>query len=77
MVWTTETEVEKNAIWYNDEKIFEKAGALTAEDVKNAARQVGIQGKFDVYDYDTGEELTPSDFPYNGDIEIEPRHTAA
>lgn len=75
MSWNTE--INMNKVIYNGEVVFEKEGALTAEDVKKAAREAGIRGKFDVYDAETGEELLPSNFPYDGSVEIEPRHTAA
>lgn len=73
MVWETKV----NRILYNGEVILEKAEALTAADVKKAAVEAGIRGKFDVFCAETGKELLPGDFPVEQDVIIKPRFTAA
>ena len=73
MVWETTT----YKILYNGETILEKSEALTAADVKKAAVEAGIRGKFDVFCAETGKELLPGDFPVEQDVIIKPRFTAA
>lgn len=66
---------ETYKVYYRGEIIFEKEEPLTTSDIYKAARIAGISGKFDVYD-ETGTELSPSNFPYTGDVIIVPRFTA-
>jgi len=73
MVWETTT----YKVLYNGEVILEKAEPLTAADVKAAAVQAGIRGKFDVFCAEDGQELLPGDFPVEQDVIIKPRFTAA
>ena len=73
MVWETKV----NRILYNGEVLLEKAEALTAADVKKAAVEAGIRGKFDVFCAESGQELLPGDFPVEQDVIIKPRFTAA
>jgi len=70
-------EVKTYKVLYNGEVILEKEEPLTAADVKSAAVQAGIRGKFDVFSAEDGQELLPSDFPVEHDVIIKPRFTAA
>ena len=62
-------------IYVGGEVAKEIEGAITAEDVKAVAKAYGIK-KFIVKDAN-GNTLTPSDFPYEGDIYIEEYNEAA
>jgi len=59
---------EKSVINVNGTRV-EIDGEITAEKVKEVAREHGIK-KFTVLDAD-GNTLNPSDFPYTGEIRIE------
>ena len=73
--WTVE--IEKYKIYFGGEVIKEVEEEITSADIISAAREVGIRGKFSVFDASTMEELYPEDFPYKGDVVIKRKNLAA
>lgn len=73
MTW----EVGEYKVYYKGEVVLEKDEPLTTSDIRAAAKSVGIQGKFDVFDAETSVELYPADFPYEGNVIIKPKYNAA
>jgi hypothetical protein len=72
-MWEVE---EKSTIIYEEDVVFEKAGAITQEEIMNAARKCAIK-KFTVKDATTNAELSPADFPRTGTFIIAAYNEAA
>jgi len=68
MAWTAEESVNK--IYVRGEVVKEVSGEITAETVKEVAREQGIR-QFNVRDYNTNDLLDEVDFPYDGSVVIE------
>lgn len=73
--WNVEVEVYK--VYFGGEVVKEVEDEITSADVLAAAREVGIRGKFSVFDAATMQELYPEDFPYKGDVIIKRKNLAA
>lgn len=72
-MWEVE---EKSTIIYKEDVVFEKAGAITKEEIMNAAKKCALK-KFTVKDATTNAELSPADFPRVGTFLITAYNEAA